>query len=59
VRRLHALINKAFEDPEMRDLWARLGAEQGGIAPEKFGDFVSREVQKWGKVVREAKITVE
>jgi tripartite-type tricarboxylate transporter receptor subunit TctC len=43
----------------MRDLWARLGAEQGGIAPEKFGDFVSREVQKWGKVVREAKITVE
>ncbi len=59
VKRLHALVNKAFEDPEMRELWARLGAEQGGIAPDKFGEFVGREVQKWGKVVRDAKVTVE
>ena len=59
VRRLHALVNKAFEDAEMRELWFKLGAEQGGIAPEQFSAFVSREVQKWGKVVRDAKVVIE
>lgn len=59
VRRLHALVNRAFEDAEMRELWFRLGAEQGGIAPEQFAAFVGREVQKWGKVVRDAKVVIE
>jgi tripartite-type tricarboxylate transporter receptor subunit TctC len=59
VRRLHGLVNKAFEDPEMRELWFRLGAEQGGIPPEQFAAFVGREVQKWGKVVRDAKVVIE
>lgn len=59
VKRLHGLVNKAFEDAEMRDLWFKLGAEQGGIAPEQFTEFVKREVQKWGKVVRDAKVTIE
>jgi tripartite-type tricarboxylate transporter receptor subunit TctC len=59
VRRLHALVNKAFEDPEMRELWFKLGAEMGGIPPEQFSAFIGREVQKWGKVVRDAKVVIE
>jgi tripartite-type tricarboxylate transporter receptor subunit TctC len=59
VKRLHGLVNKAFEDAEMRDLWFKLGAEQGGLPPEQFTEFVKREVQKWGKVVRDAKVTIE
>jgi len=59
VRRLHALVNKAFEEAEMREPWFKLGAEPGGITPEAFARFVSAEVQKWGKVVREAGITIE
>ena len=59
VRRLHALVNKAFEDAEMRELWFKLGAELGGIPPEQFATFIGREVQKWGKVVRDAKIVIE
>lgn len=31
-QRLHALVQKAFEDPEMRELWFKLGAEQGGMS---------------------------
>lgn len=59
VQRLHALVNKAFEDREMRDLWFKLGAEPGGISPEAFSGFVRTEVQKWGKVVRDAGVTIE
>jgi tripartite-type tricarboxylate transporter receptor subunit TctC len=59
VRRLHALVNKAFEDAEMREPWFELGAEQGGIPTEQFAAFIGREVQKWGKVVRDARIVIE
>jgi tripartite-type tricarboxylate transporter receptor subunit TctC len=59
VQRLHGLVQKAFEDPEVRDLWFKLGAEPGGIAPAAFGAFIRTEVQKWGKVVRDAGVTIE
>jgi tripartite-type tricarboxylate transporter receptor subunit TctC len=59
VQRLQAAVAKAFEDPEMRELWFKLGAEPGGSSPEEFRDLVSRDVAKWGKVVREARITID
>ena len=58
-QRLHALVLKAFEDPEVRDLWARLGAEQGGMPPPEFTQFVRNEVQKWGRVVKAAGVVIE
>jgi hypothetical protein len=30
VQKLQAAVAKAFEDPEMKALWFRLGAEPGG-----------------------------
>ncbi len=59
VAKLQGAVAKAFEDPGMKELWFKLGAEPGGSSPEEFRDLVSRDVAKWGKVVREAKITVE
>ena len=59
VQKLHAAVAKAFEDPEMKELWFKLGAEPGGASPEEFRELVARDVAKWGKVVRDAKITVE
>jgi tripartite-type tricarboxylate transporter receptor subunit TctC len=59
VQRLQAAVAKAFEDPELKDLWFKLGAEVGGSSSEEFRDLVSRDVAKWGKVVREANISVE
>lgn len=58
-QRLHALVLKAFEDPEVRDLWARLGAEQGGMPAPEFTQFVRNEVQKWGRVVKAAGVVIE
>jgi tripartite-type tricarboxylate transporter receptor subunit TctC len=59
VQKLHAAVAKVFEDAEMRELWFKLGAEPGGASPEEFRDLVARDVAKWGRVVRDAKITVE
>jgi tripartite-type tricarboxylate transporter receptor subunit TctC len=59
VQKLQAAVAKAFEDPEMKELWFKLGAEPGGSSPEEFRELVSRDVAKWGKVVREAGISVE
>ena len=57
--RLQAAVAKAFEDPAMRELWFKLGAEAGGSSPEEFKALVAREVQKWGKAVRDAGVSVE
>lgn len=59
VMKLQAAVAKAFEDPEMKELWFKLGAEAGGSSPGEFRDLVSRDIAKWGKVVREAKVSVD
>jgi tripartite-type tricarboxylate transporter receptor subunit TctC len=59
VQKLQATVARAFEEKDMKDLWFSLGAEPGGASSAEFADFVSREVQKWGKVVRDAGVTVE
>lgn len=59
VQKLQAAVAKAFEDADLRSLWFKLGAEPGGASPEEFRDLVSRDVAKWGRIVREAHINVE
>jgi len=59
VQKLNDAVVKAFADPELRDTWAKLGAEPGGSTPEAFRALIDKDVAKWGKVVREAKITLE
>ena len=42
-----------------RGFFDKLGAEPGGSTPDAFRELVSRDVAKWARVVREAKISVE
>ncbi len=59
VQRLHGLVVKAFEEADIKDLWFKLGAEHGGASPEQFAAFQKKEIEKWGKVVRDAKVMIE
>jgi len=59
AQKLHDAVVKAFADPELRDTWARLGAEPGGASPEAFRALIDQDVAKWGRVVREANISLE
>ena len=59
VQKLHDAVVKAFADPELKETWAKLGAEPGGSSAEAFRALIDKEVAKWGKVVRDAKITLD
>jgi tripartite-type tricarboxylate transporter receptor subunit TctC len=59
VRRMHAEVVKALASPDLAATWAAQGADAGGESPEQFGRFIRSEVEKWGKVARDLKISAE
>lgn len=58
IARLNREISVILAHPEMRQKLAEQGAEAVGGTPESFEDHISRERQKWSKVVRDAAIVV-
>jgi tripartite-type tricarboxylate transporter receptor subunit TctC len=54
VLRMQQEVAKALSSKELSDIWTTLGAEKGGNTPEQMGAFVSSEVVKWAKVVKES-----
>ncbi|MFN7752192.1 MAG: tripartite tricarboxylate transporter substrate binding protein [Pseudomonadota bacterium] len=58
VGRMHAEVARALQLPELRERLAADGAEAGGMPPEAFVAFVRNEIEKWSRVVREAKLTL-
>jgi tripartite-type tricarboxylate transporter receptor subunit TctC len=59
VQRLHSEIAKVLQARDIRDDALNLGYELGGERPEEFGAFVRSEIQKWGKVIKDAGIKIE
>jgi tripartite-type tricarboxylate transporter receptor subunit TctC len=59
VTRLNGAINKALQQPSVRDALARIGAEPAGGSPEEFGQLVKSQIAHWGTVVTEAGIKVQ
>jgi tripartite-type tricarboxylate transporter receptor subunit TctC len=57
------ILNKAFtaalSDARIKDRIAQLGGEPMPMTPAQFGKLTADETEKWGKVVREANISVE
>jgi tripartite-type tricarboxylate transporter receptor subunit TctC len=59
LQRLQVEVAKALASPEMKSAWASQGAEPGGEPREQFQAFVRAETVKWGRLAREAKVTVD
>ena len=59
VERLHLEIARVLQNKEIQDDAAALGTQAGGEKPEEFAAFVRGEVQKWGKVIRDANIKAQ
>ncbi len=57
--KLHAALTAAFADPEARDRLrkATFVPADPPLGPKEFDAFLHAEVDKWAKVVREAKIS--
>ena len=59
VTRLNSEINAVLRDPEANSALQRAGFTPVGGTPQQFRELVAGTIDKWGKVVREARLKVE
>lgn len=59
VSRLNAEVVRALRSPEIHLRLTALGAEPVGNSPDQFAAFIKSEYNKWGRVAREAKISLD
>ena len=59
IARLHAGIVRVVQDPAIRERFSSDGAETVGSTPEEFAAVIRDDLERWGKVTREAGIKPE
>jgi tripartite-type tricarboxylate transporter receptor subunit TctC len=59
VELLYQEIGKAATRPDVKERLAAIGFETVVNSPEEFSARIKAEVQKWGRVIRDAKIKAE
>ena len=59
VSKLHAETVKALHSKDIADNLAKGGSEPVGDSPKEALEFLKAEIARWGKVIREAKVTVQ
>uniref|UniRef100_UPI0035B32372 Bug family tripartite tricarboxylate transporter substrate binding protein n=1 Tax=Hylemonella sp. TaxID=2066020 RepID=UPI0035B32372 len=59
VNRVNQAVNAALTEADLKDRFARLGAETAGGTPQQFAAVVRAESAKWKKVITERKITAD
>ena len=59
VRKLNVDTVQIIDAPATRSWLVAQGADPAPGTPEEFGAFIRSEIAKWGKVIREAGITVQ
>jgi tripartite-type tricarboxylate transporter receptor subunit TctC len=52
-------IAKAVAQPDVKEKLAALGFMPVANTPEEFGERIKLEIEKWGKIVRDAKLRIE
>jgi tripartite-type tricarboxylate transporter receptor subunit TctC len=56
VRKLNAAINEALRSPDVVKRFSADGSTPMGSTPEQFKAHIEREIAKWRKLVKEAKL---
>ena len=58
VRRVNAEVNKALADPDVATVFARSGVVSLAGSVAQFTSFVNSEIDKYGRIIRRANITL-
>jgi tripartite-type tricarboxylate transporter receptor subunit TctC len=53
---LHRELVRAYNAPDIRDQVTQTGSYVAADTPEQFAAFIKAEKEKWGKVIKDAKI---
>ena len=59
VKRLHAVFTQALKLPDVRERLINQGFDIVGSTPEEFDQFVRAEMQRWSRVVKESRASVD
>jgi len=59
IEELNKEINAVLADPTIKAQFASLGAEPMLMTPAEFGKYIASEIDKWGRVVKTARIKVD
>jgi tripartite-type tricarboxylate transporter receptor subunit TctC len=59
VRRMNEDVNKILQMPDVKEKLASVGAEDAGGSPLDFERFISAEIKKWNRVIKDAKVKYE
>ena len=57
--RLHRDAVKVLSSPEIKEQFAKQGAEAAPTSPEKFAEYIRGEIARWQKVARDAGVKPE
>jgi len=56
IDKLNAEINKAINKPDILAAWEKQGAVPMVMKPAEFDAYLRKDIEKWAKVVKEAKL---
>ena len=59
VLRINAALNAALADPDVKERFARLGAEPTGGSAPRFAQVVKADHDKWKAIIADRKITAD
>ncbi len=59
VAKMNAALNKALQDPELRDKIISTSAEVRGSTEQEYASFLKAESDRWGKVIRGLGLTLD
>lgn len=59
AQRMNEDINKVLAMPDVKEKLDQNGAEDGGGTTQQFAEFMRNELQKWAKVIKDAKVTLD
>ncbi|HEY8580199.1 MAG TPA: tripartite tricarboxylate transporter substrate binding protein [Beijerinckiaceae bacterium] len=59
LERMRDEVRKALATPNLKDVWTRNGSETPDLYGDAFAAFVSSEVQRWGRVVRDSAVKLD
>jgi tripartite-type tricarboxylate transporter receptor subunit TctC len=59
VERYNAVFNEILAEPRVREILDRQGLLAEGGPPQRLADLIARDLPRWAKVVKDARITSE
>ena len=59
TNRINDIVAQALKNPELLSKLAAAGLEQQGGTPQAFADYLKREVDKWGRLVKETGVSAQ